>query len=213
MFTQSRAPAVEARSCRSCCLLPSGPFQHLSFKVLWIRHRNVGDVPVCVSLICLRFSPLDLMEQATDAHMPSVNVHHAEVRLAVSLDSLDRVRVGHHPMACWSIDFCDFVARGNSLIGFMLWCFQRKYSGKVWDCNAIHIRNRNEMALASSTSTPSPNIYLSATHFEQVWRARCPLKNRAEYSDEPSCRITQNLQLSSERLRSMFRRIDRFLTG
>ncbi len=39
------------------------------------------------------------------------------------------------------------------------------------------------------------------------------LKNRAEYSDEPSWRISHKLQFSSERLRSMLRGIDTVLTG
>ncbi len=39
------------------------------------------------------------------------------------------------------------------------------------------------------------------------------LKNRAEYSDEPSYRIRQNLHFSSERMRSLLRKIDRFLAG
>ena len=38
------------------------------------------------------------------------------------------------------------------------------------------------------------------------------LNNRAEYSNEPSWRIRQNLQFSSERIRSMLRRIDTALT-
>ncbi len=37
------------------------------------------------------------------------------------------------------------------------------------------------------------------------------LKNRPKYSDEPSYRIRQNLQIRSERLRSMLRKVDRVL--
>ncbi len=38
-------------------------------------------------------------------------------------------------------------------------------------------------------------------------------KTRPKYSDEPSYRIRQNLQMSSERLRSMLMRVDTVLTG
>ena len=37
------------------------------------------------------------------------------------------------------------------------------------------------------------------------------LKTRPKYSDEPSYRIRQNLQIRSERLRSMLRKVDRVL--
>ncbi len=37
--------------------------------------------------------------------------------------------------------------------------------------------------------------------------------DRSKYSDDPSYRIRQNLQIRSERLRSMLRKVDRVLTG
>ncbi len=39
------------------------------------------------------------------------------------------------------------------------------------------------------------------------------VKKRPMYSDEPIYRIRQNLHFSSERMRSLLRKIDRFLAG
>ncbi len=43
--------------------------------------------------------------------------------------------------------------------------------------------------------------------------SKLSIRNLPKYSDEPSYRIRQNLQFSSERMRSMLRSIDTVLTG
>ena len=47
--------------------------------------------------------------------------------------------------------------------------------------------------------------------FETTWRSKPSIKNRPKYSDDASYRIRQKVHFSSERLRSLLRKIDRFL--
>ncbi len=61
-------------------------------------------------------------------------------------------------------------------------------------------------------SCVSPRPLCSISKRSGIDRKPC-FKTRPKYSDEPSYRIRQNLQIRSERLRSMLRGIDRVLTG
>ncbi len=59
-----------------------------------------------------------------------------------------------------------------------------------------------------SGALPRPSCWIS-NHYgndRKPW-----FKTRPEYSDEPSYRVRQKVHFSSERLRSLLRKIDRFL--